>query len=458
MGLPVIRAGAFAVALLWAVPALSADYIQQSGSVTQGHVASWVGSGLQQDAGPATGGRITELGITKNGGLPLCINTALVGLPLAEACQGVSSTTGAFFSLQSYNGQAAMPLSFLINGFTPLVLNADGTITTNITGSTQCLQVSTVGLVSGSGGTCGGGGGTPGGSSGQVQYNNSGSFGGFTVSGDGTLDTGTGALTVSSAFGGVPFATSAFVDTTNASNISSGTLIPSAVTGTGTLTVGATGAGFTIDFGASTVSGQLGLSGGGTGASISATSGGIPYFSSTSAMGSSGLLTHYGLIYGGGAGAAPVSMVACSSGAPVLGGSTAPVCGSDVNLAYTDVAQAFTKSQRGTPVNIAISTATFTPSFNNAQNFEIDLTSACPCALANPSTSLVAGQSGMFEIHQDGSGSRTIVTWGSDYQSVGGTSTIVLSTAASAIDYLPYYVNNAATAIVFGGLIRSPSH
>jgi len=41
-----------------------------------------------------------------------------------------------------------------------------------------------------------GGSGTPGGSSGQVQYNNAGSFGGFTVGGDATLNTGTGALTI----------------------------------------------------------------------------------------------------------------------------------------------------------------------------------------------------------------------------------------------------------------------
>lgn len=38
-----------------------------------------------------------------------------------------------------------------------------------------------------------GGGGTPGGTSGQVQYNNAGAFGGFTFSGDFTLNTGTGA-------------------------------------------------------------------------------------------------------------------------------------------------------------------------------------------------------------------------------------------------------------------------
>jgi hypothetical protein len=40
------------------------------------------------------------------------------------------------------------------------------------------------------------GGGTPGGTSGQIQYNNGGSFGGFTVGGAGTLNTGTGVLVI----------------------------------------------------------------------------------------------------------------------------------------------------------------------------------------------------------------------------------------------------------------------
>jgi hypothetical protein len=47
-------------------------------------------------------------------------------------------------------------------------------------------------------------GGTPGGTSGQLQYNNSGAFGGVTVSGDGTLNTSTGALTVTKT-GGTAF-------------------------------------------------------------------------------------------------------------------------------------------------------------------------------------------------------------------------------------------------------------
>lgn len=41
----------------------------------------------------------------------------------------------------------------------------------------------------------GGGGGTPGGSSGQIQYNNAGAFGGFTASGDATINTSSGAVT-----------------------------------------------------------------------------------------------------------------------------------------------------------------------------------------------------------------------------------------------------------------------
>lgn len=147
--------------------------------------------------------------------------------------------------------------------------------------------------------------------------------------------------------------------------------------------------------------------------------------------------------------------------------SATPSCGQPAStdlsdsssVAHLGVAQSFTKAQRGTPVNITISTSTFTPNFDNSQNFEIDLVHAsCPCTLANPSTTLVAGQSGMIEIHQSSTGGDSIGTWGSDYQYVGGTATITLSTAANAVDYLPYFVNNAATGIVLGGLLLKPVH
>jgi len=51
------------------------------------------------------------------------------------------------------------------------------------------------------------------------------------------------------------------------------------------------------------------------------------YNSSTSQQASSGLLTQYGLVYGGGASAAPASMAACGANFPVVGASgAAPAC------------------------------------------------------------------------------------------------------------------------------------
>ena len=64
---------------------------------------------------------------------------------------------------------------------------------------------------------------------------------------------------------------------------------------------------------------------GGTGLTAG-TSGGIPYFSSTSTIASSALLAQYGVLIGGGAGGAPASITACTSGQLVIGQSGAPAC------------------------------------------------------------------------------------------------------------------------------------
>jgi hypothetical protein len=98
---------------------------------------------------------------------------------------------------------------------------ANGAVTASGGGTTNFLRADNTWAVPGGGG----GGGLPGGSSGQIQWNNSGAFGGFTASGDATINTSTGVVTVLSS-GGTVFAASARVDTTNATNITTGTLTP----------------------------------------------------------------------------------------------------------------------------------------------------------------------------------------------------------------------------------------
>lgn len=189
-----------------------------------------------------------------------------------------------------------------ITGAVTLVAGSNITITDNSPTAGSITIAST-----------GGGGGTPGGTSGQIQYNNSGSFGGFTVGGDGTLNTATGAITVTKT-NGVSFAASATTDTTTTANITDSTnkrfvtdaelvvigntsgtntgnqttsgttnritvttgsanpvidisatyVGQTSITTLGTLTAGATGAGFTIALTTSTVTGVLTETHGGT--------------------------------------------------------------------------------------------------------------------------------------------------------------------------------------------------
>ncbi len=128
----------------------------------------------------------------------------------------VSPTTGAVVvSLPSTITQNTTFSNSLIAGGPFSATNAALTTPTiaggaTFTGLSAGTQVSCLGLSAGNAlvlnaAACGsGGGGTPGGTNGQIQYNNSSSFGGFTMGGDGTLDTSTGALTVSSINGTAP--------------------------------------------------------------------------------------------------------------------------------------------------------------------------------------------------------------------------------------------------------------
>ena len=80
-------------------------------------------------------------------------------------------------------------------------------------------------------------------------------------------------------------------------------------------------------------------------------------------------------------------------------------------------------------------TGSITLDFNAYQNFILTFTGNV--TLANPSTESV-GQSGVIVIIQDGTGSRTL-TLGTDYETPAGGG-LTISTAASAVDVLPYFV------------------
>jgi hypothetical protein len=130
-------------------------------------------------------GTPSALTLTNATGLP---NTSVIGL--------------GTFATQNYASPPA------IGGTTPAAGSFSSLTDTGVTGSTQCLQASTAGVISGTGAACGGSGAAPGGSSGQVQYNNAGAFGGAsgaTISG--------GVMTLTTPILGAATATSINGDT-----------------------------------------------------------------------------------------------------------------------------------------------------------------------------------------------------------------------------------------------------
>jgi hypothetical protein len=109
----------------------------------------------------------------------------------------------------------------------------------------------------------------------------------------------------------------------------------------------------------------------------------------------------------------------------------------DADTAKTDVVQSFSVAQRGT-VSALTDGTTITPDFAVANNFSVTL--GGNRTLANP-TNLTAGQSGIIVITQDGTGSRTLA-YGSYWKFSNGTAP-TLTTTASAVDVLAYYVESS---------------
>lgn len=114
---------------------------------------------------------------------------------------------------------------------------------------------------------------------------------------------------------------------------------------------------------------------------------------------------------------------------------TAAVAGTD--YAGISNVQTFTAGQRG-EVTALTSASTITPNLADSNNFSVTLDTNA--TLANP-TNIVAGQSGVIAITQDATGSRTLA-YGSYWKFAGATAP-TLTTTASAVDVLVYYVESS---------------
>ncbi len=95
--------------------------------------------------------------------------------------------------------------------------------------------------------------------------------------------------------------------------------------------------------------------------------------------------------------------------------------------------------------------ATTTPDFSSYNSFVWTIVSAF--TLGNPSTE-VKGMAGVFVFKQDSTGGHTM-SLGSEYKTAGGSG-ITLSTAADAVDIVPYFVE--VTGTVYLGAATKLSH
>ena len=237
--------------------------VLQGGSFTGGHFPFYAGTGssgqpIVVDSGTAAGGaagaNISQLGITARGtgtapyvaqgsgpnGELFCLYDAPITNVAGyhSLCLSPNVSSGALISYQAGGAASSQPLVFKVNGTSyefPFVSGGIVGPGTTVVNDMACWNNTSGTLLK----DCG----VPlavGGTNGQVQYNNAGALGGFTVSGDAVLNTGTGALTVSK-IGGVSVSLGGTLTTAGAFTTSGAFATTLTATGATNITLPTTG-------------------------------------------------------------------------------------------------------------------------------------------------------------------------------------------------------------------------
>jgi hypothetical protein len=208
-----------------------------------------------------------------------------------------------------------------------------------------------------------------------------------------------------------------------------------------------------------TYNNTVGVAKGGTGIT-SGTSGGVPYFSGTSSIASSGALAQYGVVLGGGAAAAPVTLSPDASASKVLksGGSGA----NPSWLAYDSAATASVLMSKDANANTTVNslitsftttaTAAATTTLTVSSTYEQYFTGSTTQTVALPATNtLVTGQG--FEITNLSSGAVTVQSSGGNtLQAMAANTKLVVTcistsgTGTASWAWAYYAVNNVLAA------------
>ncbi len=105
------------LALLLFTSGLGAQSVTQSGSVTPGHAAMWSGTGIIKDAGTASSGNLSTLGVTNNGGAAICVSSDVAtAAGRNQMCFSATTNVGTRISSYTYGTATNAGITFDING------------------------------------------------------------------------------------------------------------------------------------------------------------------------------------------------------------------------------------------------------------------------------------------------------------------------------------------------------